>query len=177
MSKLRFTLVHVILAGNLFLAAECAYAQTADAELRSVRQLTFGSTSFLNTSEPSFYAGFLYQISINKTRITTNDLGDSLIIPPKWYAHSQIMAGYAFDSDKKGSGGFAGGAQLGFMYRLDGPFKLNSLGLVGQANWGPEGYGPAQRFEFFGGNAALSIGRMHFEDKRVRPHSVFVSID
>lgn len=178
MKNFSLLVTYITLTLNGALLTKHAMAQTPDEEMRSVHNLTFVSTSFLNTWEPSVYVGYRYQISLRTSRKETNDLGDTVFIPPRWYAHSQAKAGYAFDSDENGSGGLAGSAQLGLLYRVDeGPFNLQSMGLVGQVNWGPKGYGPAARFEFYGGNAALIIGWMYFDDERTRSDGIFVSID
>jgi hypothetical protein len=142
---------------------------------RTHRHLAVGNLSFLNSWDPALHGGYLYQFSIRKTRLERDQYGVEVIVPPRWLAHMSASAGWARDANGNGSDGFSGLGQLGLMYRFDGPFSLNRIGMAAQGSLGPDGIGGVLRAGFLHGNAALSVGWMSFEGPR--SDGIVVSLD
>ena len=151
------------------------YAAGQDAPKRTHRHLAVGNISFLNSWDPALHGGYLYQFSIRKARQEVDEYGVTIIVPPRWLTHLSAAAGWARDANGNGDDGFSGLGQVGLMYRFDGPFTLNRIGVAAQGSLGPDGIGAALRAGFLHGNAALSIGWMDFEGPR--SDGVVVSLD
>ena len=86
------TLVVAVLA--VFPTVESATAQEAQ-QLRSLRHLGVGNISFLNTWDPSLHAGYLFQLSLRKNQLETDEFGESVVLPPHLYLHRLVSAGWA----------------------------------------------------------------------------------
>lgn len=169
----------VIAAALALLAASVAapplQAQSPERPVHSQRHLAVGSVGFLHTWDPTIQGGYLYQISFRPSRISVDDLGVTTVTPPRWYAHALLAGGVATDSDGTGDTGLAGMAQLGVLYRFDGPMSISRAGLAGVRSWGPDGWGPVARVGLMSGNAAVSVGWMAFDGSR--GDGVVVSLD
>jgi hypothetical protein len=150
-------------------------AQEPEVPVRSQRHLAVGNVTFLHTWDPAVQAGYLYQVSFRPSRVDIDEFGISTVVPPRWHAHSLLSVGWSSDADGLGRGGFAGVAQLGAMYRFDGPATISRGGLAVQGSRGPPGLGAVARLGFLHGNAALSVGWMRFDGPR--SDGVVVGVD
>lgn len=155
-------------------AAGPAGAQSAEEPLRTHRHLAVGQIGFLHTWDPAVQGGYLYQLSIRRSRVEVDDLGISTVFPPRWYVHTLVGGGWAADAGGSGDSGLAGTGQLGLLYRFDGPMTISRASLAVQGSLGPTGWGPVARVGFMNGNAALNAGWMFFDD---RGDGVVVGID
>lgn len=167
---------HAALLTCLLAAAGPLEAQGGEEPTRAHRHLAVGNVAFLNTWDPAVQAGYLYQGSLRKSRITVDEFGTPTVHPPQWYAHTLLSGGWAWDTDGTGEPGFAALGQAGIMYRLkeDGPLGIAQVGIAGQGSYGPRGVGGVARAEFLHGNAAVSVGWMKLED---REDGLVVTVD
>lgn len=170
----RAALFVLLLPATLVPAAELA-PQSPEEAVRSRRHLAVGNVSFLHTWDPVVQGGYLYQISFRPSRVTVDELGVTTVAPPRWYLHGLLAGGWATDSDGTGEGGWAGLAQLGVLYRFDGPLTISRAGLAGQASRGPSGQGVVVRLGLMNGNAAVNVGWMGFDGPRA--DGVVVGVD
>jgi hypothetical protein len=141
-------------------------AQDDVPELRSYRHMAVGNVSFLTGLRPALHGGYLAQMSLAKSRTTTDEFGVPTVHPPRWYAHFLGAAGLSFDTDGQGAVGPAGLGQLGLLRRLDseGPLTISRVGLAAQGSLAPTGYGVVSRWGLLHGNAAVSVGWMRLPD-------------
>jgi len=154
------------IAAATLLPLSGASGQAPEEPVRSQRHLAVGNVSFLHTWKPLLQAGYLYQVSFRPSRATTDGFGATLVVPPRWVAHGTASLGWGPDVDGTGGSGLGATAQLGALYRFDGPLSTTRAGPVIQGAWRPRGIGPVARLEFLYGNAALSVGWMAFEGPR-----------
>lgn len=166
----------VLQAAVLLLLAPPLHAQGGEEPTRSHRHLAVGNVAFLNTLEPALHVGYLYQGSLGRSGISVDEFGTPTVRPPRWFAHTLLSAGWAWQADERGEPGVAALGQLGLLYRLenDGPLGISMLGVAGQGSYGPRGIGAVGRAELLHGNAALSVGWMKLEH---RDDGVVVAVD
>lgn len=143
---------------------------------RVQRHLGVGNVAFLGTWDPAVHVGYLYQVSLRPSSISTDDLGVVTVETPRWFGHTMVSAGWAVDSDGAGRSGLAGLGQLGLLYRFDGPMTVSRAGVAAQGSFGLRGAGAVVRVGFLHGNGALSLGWMRFEDPRSDGLSVTVEV-
>lgn len=160
-----------------FVAPEVATAQSPETPARSHRHMAVGNVAFLHSWKPMLQAGYLYQISIRRSRVSRDSFGATMVHPPRWYVHVLAAGGWSADADGKGESGLAATGQIGVIHRLleDAPLTLSRVGVVAQRTFGPDGFGPLARVEFFHGNAAISVGWMRFDGPR--EDGVVVTVD
>lgn len=136
-----------------------ATGQSPERPVRTQRHLAVGNVAFVPAWDVTVQGGYLYQLSVRKSRVSVDDLGVTTVTPPRWYAHSLLTAGWADNAD-----GASVTAQLGLLYRFDGPMSISRAGLAVQRSWTPSAWAPVARVGFLNGNVALSVGWALFDD-------------
>jgi len=114
-------------------------------DARASRTLALGELIFPGSWRPGIAVGGLYQISLAPMR-TVVDEGIQVRRVPSWYLHLAATAGYGFDVDGEGSGGFTAKGGAGLLHR-PGPSLFSAAGPVLLATEGPRGWGAGLRGE------------------------------
>jgi hypothetical protein len=140
---------------------------------RSQRVLLVGSAVFEGQWKPLTTAGVLYQLSLTRFRVGRDELGVTTISPPRWYLHTLVSGGVAFDAQGSGKElAITAQGQLGVVRREDSP--ITAWGPVVHASSTPRAFGFAMRAELMD-NIGLSVGVVTI--RGVDGHRLMVSID
>lgn len=170
------------MASPFLLAAVTAFALPAPGELLaqeppqledviSTRTLVISDVAFLGTARPALLVGGLHQRSFRPIRTEPDEEGFPERVPPSWYAHLAITAGWSLEKDP--GGGAVARLGAGAVRRVD-PTIVSALGPVVSVTVGERTFGAAARVELLD-NVGLQMGWVHRE--RESADRLLVSVD